>query len=345
VAATEELVVQKVDQQKADALAAWIAKHGSSPLRLLHVDALETGSGVPVPRVVLSLPWQHLSQLRFLAAKGLSMGVSSRLPATLVYLQLKDCDAVTFGCGMSHLAALTALKRLELRAAFSDAYAALGGEAAYSAALSSTIGQLQQLTALELEAWPKQALPGYAVAGVSNLTRLRDLKLAGFGTAAQPVSLQDLPSNVAELRLGSTATAVMEELGNSSSSSSDPLPALQLLSLCSSVMFQLSAIARFSQLQGLSCAAGQIVGTPGLLAVLPRLQQLQFLKLECFDDAVDAAEYAAITSSSRLVSLRLVCCSIPQAALQHMFAPGRRLPHLRCLDVSVGGCEPTKPSW
>jgi hypothetical protein len=124
-AATDAISMQEVDQPKADALAAWIAKHGT----------------------------------------------------TLVHLQLKDCAAVPFGSGMNHLASLTALQRLELRAAFSDAYKVLGGKAAYSAALSSTIGQLQQLTALELLARQKHALPAYSLADLSKLTRLRELEL------------------------------------------------------------------------------------------------------------------------------------------------------------------------
>jgi hypothetical protein len=135
------------------------------------------------------------------------------------------------------------------------------------------------------------------------------------------VSLQGLPSSVTKLHLSSTAATVREELG-SSSSSSKPLPALQVLQLGACMTFEHSALAHFSQLQRLSCIGSSEAGTHELLAVLPGLQQLQVLKLQHFDWNVAAAEYAALTSSSHLVSLQLEYCSIPQAALQHMFAPG-----------------------
>jgi hypothetical protein len=293
VAATDVLCMHSIYQQKASALAAWIAKHG----------------------------------------------------ATLVHLELKDCTAVNFDCGMGHLASLTALQRLELQAAFNNAYAALGGEAAYGAALSSTTGQLQQLTALELSTLHRHSLPAYALAGLSKLTRLRQLKLHCFRSAAKPVSLQGLPSSVTQLHLSDTAATVSDALG---SSSGKPLPDLQDLQLEMCAVIEVAAVAHFSHLKRLSCVGGSRFTTPELLAVLPRLQQLQVLSLDSFDDddAVTAADYAALTASSNLVSLQLVCCSIPQAALQHMFAPGRRLPHLRCLNVSLaGGGEPVTPCW
>jgi hypothetical protein len=64
------------------------------------------------------------------------------------------------------------------------------------------------------------------------------------------------------------------------------------------------------------------------------LQQLTFLDL-CDSLWVDApaAAYAALTASSKLQHLEVGSAILPAAVWQHVFPSGRRLPHLRVLDI------------
>jgi hypothetical protein len=83
------------------------------------------------------------------------------------------------------------------------------------------------------------------------------------------------------------------------------------------------------------------------LAELQPLQQLTCLILHASlvvedEDAdedgfpsVPAAAYSALTASSRLQHLRISNCTLPAAVWQHIFPPGRQLPHLRELDMSA----------
>lgn len=83
-----------------------------------------------------------------------------------------------------------------------------------------------------------------------------------------------------------------------------------------------------------------------LLAVLPALQQLQFLGLHVtaytWPAAAESSSYSALVPSSTLTKLDLSWCALPVGALQHVFTPGRLLPQLQCVstwDKFGFGCE------
>jgi hypothetical protein len=77
-----------------------------------------------------------------------------------------------------------------------------------------------------------------------------------------------------------------------------------------------------------------------LLSMLQPLQQLTHLNLDGswaeFEEgsAPTAAAFSALTASTKLQYLRMHGCMVPSGVWQHMFPAGRRLLHLRSLDLS-----------
>ena len=86
--------------------------------------------------------------------------------------------------------------------------------------------------------------------------------------------------------------------------------------------------------------------TVQLLSHLQHLQQLTHLDLLgslCSDEERNpaAAAYSALTASSKLAHLNISMCRLPADACQHVFPTGRKLLHLRYLDIS----SLLQPSW
>jgi hypothetical protein len=109
------------------------------------------------------------------------------------------------------------------------------------------------------------------------------------------------------------------------------------------------ALADKSQLQHLTLSGcglrnGRGTGVTELLSVLQRLTQLTHLDLEHsmfvfeFDNDVDLphpAAYASLTASSKLQHLDFRRNTLEAAAWQNMCPPGRTLPQLRHLDITL----------
>jgi hypothetical protein len=75
--------------------------------------------------------------------------------------------------------------------------------------------------------------------------------------------------------------------------------------------------------------------------VLSQLQSLQHVWLytlgwvhdEQLSNDLEAAQLAALTSSSQLTALEFSCLEVPTGAVRHMFAAGRQLPRLQSLCI------------
>jgi hypothetical protein len=268
------------------------------------------------------------------------------LLTALTHLQLHGCHA-GFGFGLQQITALSALQRLELEA-LPKPYAlaineyAIGWGTAYSVHYGETLGQLSQLTALTLsscDGW----LDSAALTAASNLTNLQELTLGAMGSEQQPVKLLDLPTSLVTANLVCCISTAMPD-ASSSSNSSWELPLLRSLQLQFAV-FQPAALLRMAQLQKLECSfvctsQGKGMAMGDILPVLPSLQQLQHLSItgcQGSEEETEAAEYAALTSSSHLTALELHGCAIPAAAAQHLLAAGKQLPQLQCITIEEFG--------
>jgi hypothetical protein len=278
-------------------------------------------------------------------------GSSSPLASltALTHLQLSGCHT-GFCFGARDITALTSLQHLELTALpkpyrmVMNCYDITAG-ANYAMYYGFTLGQLVQLTELKLsscDGW----LGGGVLAAAGNLGRLQVLTLGCIGSRDQPVRLQDLPSSLVDLNLVCCATAggTPDAAGGSSSSSSSwQLQHLRSLQLQFAVI-QPRLLLHMTQLRKLNCGAlcssvGQAMCMQDMLAVLPQLLLLEDLSIVGYGvpagyaAAAAAAEYAALTASSHLAALELHGCAIPAAAVQHMFAAGKLLPHLQRIII------------
>jgi hypothetical protein len=364
VAATDKLQ-RPLSQQRADAVAAWLRRHGSSHVKELDLFAWDTGLTLdavdePLTLVSLALPCHSLRQLQSLRLGWLSVlpaatssshaqpsteasgscsntgqssccseGALAQLTA-LTHLSLEHCDLTYLGVGATQLSALSALQSFRMYQILTDGSIDLTSPA-YSAALGHTLGQLCQLTNLALKATYPQRLLGNVFAAASSLSRLQDLELESVGTADCAVMVQDLPATLTRLQMTS---CTLSSRSSSSSKSSEQLTALQEVSLeCTG--FRPGVLLHMPHMTRLSCDACEQQRMPDTLAALPHLQQLRELDLHEVSVAASAADYAALTASSHLQTLQLLNCSMAATAAEHMFKTGRSLPHLAQLCISI----------
>jgi hypothetical protein len=233
---------------------------------------------------------------------------------------------------------LTSLKQLQLCGLRQS-----GAEAAAApsrSAFGASLGQLVQLTSLSL----RVAIDGAALAAVSRLSQLQRLELIDVDTAEQPLMLQLLPCSLTAVKLQgcdvSSSTAGSSSSSSSSGSASWQLPLLEQLDLWEVYGFQPAVMQHMQQLRVFSFgfnkapeeATGEIEAQ--LVQVLPQLQRLQQLQLQCLVDWPSASSCTSITASSNLTALQLMDCSLPDDAVQHMFAVGQQLQQLQ--RVAVG---------
>jgi hypothetical protein len=311
-----------VSQQQADALVAWLAKHGSSSLHKVRLHAYASSSNSPV---TLRLPWQQLSHLTSLSLRGIVM-------------EAADCSSSSSNIwrGLSQLPLLQQLHLESLRTPKDSSF----DMAAYTAALGCALQQLVQLTELSLSTdICKPRLEGAVLAGASNLSCLQSLKLKGVGSDECPVQFQYLPSSLTALHLTEAATSSAPDGSSSSSDSTWQLPALKQLTMVESGVPPSVLLLR---LQYFKCS-DEPGGFRDLHAALPNLQRLQTLHLSWFGDGLAAEELASLTASSHLTSLELVSCCVPAGAARHMFGAGRLLPHLQQLNITDAELEPNGP--
>jgi hypothetical protein len=102
--------------------------------------------------------------------------------------------------------------------------------------------------------------------------------------------------------------------------------------------FEAAVLAGRTQLQHLALEQCVVqdgaAGVTELLSYLQDLLQLTHLALGCSLQAIaPPAAYSALTASSKLQHLEFCDCALPADLWQHVLPAGRRLPHLRVLDV------------
>jgi hypothetical protein len=257
-AATVRLDVISLNQQRADAVAAWLGRHGSSHMEVLNLNGLNNGwplfpGDEPPVLASLQLPCHSLPKLQSLWLQLLAVqpvaACSSQAQRTieascsttntsdhsscctdaalaeltaLTHLSLQQCDVTHLGVGATQLSALSALQQLWMEEISTDASIDLTSPA-YSAALGHTLGQLCQLTSLMLKTTYRQPLLGTVVAAASRLTQLQDLELECVGKDGA-VLVQDLPRSLTSLEM---EHCVLSSRSSSSSSHLQQLTALQ----------------------------------------------------------------------------------------------------------------------
>jgi hypothetical protein len=366
VAATDTLEGLWLSQQRADAAAAWLARHGSRHLKELELcGPPKSWAADPPPLVSLALPSHSLRHLQRLQLSNMMLltvqpaAAGSRQTqhtmeascscrdtvdhsscstdaalaglTALTHLLLNKCDVTSLGVGATQLSALSTLQQLWMWQLETDV-SVEPTSPAYSAAFGHMLGQLCQLTNLSLQARYQQRLLGTVLAAASSLSRLQHLNLECVGTDECAVMVQDLPASLTYLEMQFCALS-----RNSSSSSSNmrygQLTALQCVRLeCTD--FPPAVLLHMPHVTKLDCHSCGEQRMAETLAALQHLQQLRELELQEVLVTASAAEYAALTASSQLQTLQLQRCSIAATAAEHMFTAGRPLPHLTQLCIS-----------
>jgi hypothetical protein len=351
-AATEELQLCNITQQRADSIARWLDKHSSKKLQCLSL----TGSQLQPARVVLVLPHHKLSHLKQLALSGFDLlqrpgSCSSGCSDPVMTEPGRLCSCCS---SLSQLAKLSCLQRLQLdhvthllqppfRASGvprKDDEKRRAAESAESAALDAALGavfsKLPQLTELQL------ALPSTSsFAAVGLLTQLQKLELT-TPISRKPFQLQLLPSSLTQLQLS--------KVDSSSKGLSDDwqLPSLKVLTAYDSTLDP-AALLRMPLLQQLRLDAhglyGRGMGLEGVLNALSQLQHMVYLVLRDTQEVAPAASYEALTASPYLKGFELIDCRVPAAAAQHMFTPGRLRPQLQRMRIAAQALWATQHRW
>jgi hypothetical protein len=334
VAITDKIEAFGISQQQADALSAWLRKHGSSKIRhlFMRVDD-EDQSDTPVS---LSIPGARLPQLQHLELYGpfvLQEAANSSSSSSCVSAPGGRQPAQP----LESLSALTALTHLRL----SRCSAAALDSSSFSAALGKCLAHMEHLEVLTLQGCSTAsddamaasgdshiqgaALDGAAVAGLGSLMKLQQLNLENIEGTGRAV---DLPSSLTALTLCSVSGL---------DTSSWHLPALQSL-LCREQWLKPELLMCATQLQRLTLHMPFMAHTADFLSALQALQHLEALCIYSLDftDPEDVPApapeaYAALTASSHLTHLALECCELPEGAVQHMFQSGQQLPSLKRL--------------
>jgi hypothetical protein len=323
VAATQELQLSNISQQRADSIALWLAKHSRTALLKLDLEGIRPGNGrMPVN---LAVPFQILAHLQSLRLQSLAVQAQSGIGGSVGSLR--------------QLAMLSSLQRLQLShlqpfisstKVMSPSPVCAVTIAANSAGLGAALCQLVQLTALVLTAGHTWPLSGHVLAKASCLSRLQYLSLGYVGTAEHPVELQDLPDSLISVNLNTVHLGSIQTV-----SSSWQLSGLQRLTL-NWTQAEPALLLRMPQLQTLYWFPSENLVLEKM-PVLPMLVQLQYLRtihLDCMASAADVADYAALTANSQLEELWLENLSLAAPAIAHIFPVGRRLPQLRTLQTA-----------
>ncbi|KAF8058473.1 RpL37a [Scenedesmus sp. PABB004] len=280
-AATTSIVVKEATQPRADGLAAWLGARGRQ-VALLEVEALV--------RATLALPCKALVRLEALRLQGVGLvtpsGVTlAPLAGRLTSLELERCGLPL--PVVESLGALTRLRRLELELTY-------GAASEQTAALGVALGALTQPARLNLG---RGSAAGVALATVSALTALAELRLAGAGSVPQ------LPTGLTRLELAYS---------------------LQLAP---------ATLAACTGLRHLECGLGAQGGA--LLAAVGARTQLEQLTITGLDDEqlLPAAAWAPLAAlSGRLTRLEIgdpVRCG----AGAHLFPAGCTFPRLEQLAI------------
>jgi hypothetical protein len=283
--------------------------------------------------VWLDLPVDKLVQLQTLKLGSLNL------------LQLSTVSGgITSFRMIRELGLLSGLQHLELSRlpapspTYSNRHTTPEGVAAlgYSAALSTALSQLTQLTALTLSTDGSWRLHGTVLASGSRLSQLQHLTFEEVGSNWNELQLEALPSSLVTLRIKRCRHPWQLRLD---SAPRWQLPVLKHLLLDEASVYP-TLLVGMPLLESLAWHGNTDVHDSrcmfDLLPVLSRVQQLTSLHLSGIRGTTTAPEFAALTASSKLEHLQLSDCScnIPPIAAQCMFAAGRCLPHLRTVHIA-----------
>jgi hypothetical protein len=217
---------------------------------------------------------------------------------------------------------------------------------------TAALQQLTKLQHLELQGVYSSRTRGLTKAqrerlkAMLQLRGLTHLHLSGFACAVQPSDLQDTPqlTNLRSLELqwntSLYAAAGKILLGAQQLTRLDLSMGSDVWAGCTGLWYgQKCVLSSMPQLQHLTaeaCASGEPAAVTEFLQELGSLTQLTHLQLvySLVPCALSAADYTALTASSKLHTLRLEECCLPPGIWQHMSSAGRRLPHLETLSIS-----------
>jgi hypothetical protein len=183
---------------------------------------------------------------------------------------------------------------------------------------------------------------GFPTAILQQLQHLTYLELGRMflqGPDSGSLTLQPLQAltRLADLRIDEDAAGLINA---SMLSSACFLTHLELQS-CS---VEPGALAGKTRLQHMDLSECTWEGGAGALApMLSYMQHMQQLTHLCLEDSLTAvddtnprpAAFSALTVSSKLQHLNVRYCTLPTGVWPHIFPIGRRLPHLRSLDISL----------
>jgi hypothetical protein len=326
-AATKELQLSNINQQQADALALWLAKHSSKVLSSVDIRGSTDRDPAQLHGVRLDLPVDKLVQLKTMKLSSLNLQQYSTVSGRIIdFRAIRQLGMLS---GLQHLE----LSRLPAPTPTGHDTLLTAAAMAYSAALSTALGQLTQLTALTLSTDCSWWLPGTAMAPGSSLSQLQRLTLEGVGTTWQPMQQEALPSSLVSLSI--RAAHIYGSSGWEGVTWK--LPVLKRLYLDETFAHE-NVLLGMPLLDSLEWHASlddqRLVSIVLHVLSWAQLQHLTKLCLPGIKDETAAPEYAALTASSQLEHLQLFDCIIPPAAAQFMFPAGRCLPHLRTVDIS-----------
>ena len=296
-----------------DSVLVYVNKHAH------HLDSLHISSSTTASAEFVQLPSNLQASSLKLGNLWLQLqpgrGCRGVLVCTkLKQLQLRDCRLLDDEPDEALTAALSQLPDLEhLNISFDGGWVWRLGAVSLSMLLP-----LQQLTYLELSFFDILAYDPAtsALQPLQALTRLMDLRLDWLGPA-------DVMRVTASCLSGTTNLTRLE---------------------CSGGHFEPGVLAGKSQLQHLQLShlrtSAGAAGEAQLLSHLPPLQQLTHLDLTHSLRAVEegsppAAAYSAIAASTKLQHLNIMGCLLPVGVWQHLFPPGRQLPHLTSLCIAM----------
>jgi hypothetical protein len=348
VVATNNIQLHSIDcQQQAEALCAWLLKHGSKA----HLD-LEGVWNYEFPTAAFDLPWQQLVQLQSLRVQYLELQLvcndSTRQIASLSALtQLTSLHLGTFSASSacirvgwiaSNISSLTGLRQLKL--SFVGFQPQQPGSIP-NAALAAALGELVQLTSLTLES----CVNGTALSTATTLSQLTRLQLLGIGGSEEALQMDDPPSSLTHLQLLNCYIQGPED------SSSWQLPSLQELEVWGVTGFRPATLAGMQQLCWLqmnndNCTI-DVEHLPEYLSQQQRLEHLELYDMQQGAQEVSDASFAGLTASSFLTSLRLTDCCMSNDAASHMFPEGRQLQQLEVgasHDLFNDYAEPPQPA-
>jgi hypothetical protein len=331
--------------KRALVLNTWLQRYGS----LLRSLELKLGSAktMDIPLSVQLLgQLQHLhlnfsSSSRYTSCYASSSSSSnplSALASSLTALELHDF-AVHCPSKMAAVAVLTKMRRLQLVGAAVQHAAARWQAEGTASGLCDPLGQLVQLTHLQLAETSGNsssgciAVPPAALQAISRMTALQRLELAVKACKQLP----ELPASLRSLNLHDQPDYVFGGPGDGVSQ----LTGLQKLHLKDIGDIQPTALRSMTSLWYMALdlpAADYITQLLPVLAGLTRLKHLflaytdprDALQAEGWADEeiIDPEPYAALTASTKLVFLGIMG-ALPAKAGRYMFAEDRVLPELR----------------